>query len=252
MATFLRTPTKQVLFGLAAWGLLPLLFACAGHTPHSHDRHSQQGDAQHGQAHHRRPSDVQEYLAHLDRPERDAYQKPDQVVEALDPVPGMAIADLGAGSGYFTRRFLRVLNDTGAVYAIDVEQPMLDYIQASLEGHERASRVQLILTTPDSHGLPARSVDLVFVCNVYHHLGNRAVYFRHAMQVLKPGGRIAVIDFYHDRRSGDVGFPRRHLVARETVIAEMTQAGYTVAKEHLFLERQYFLEFVPADHSRSQ
>jgi len=62
---------------------------------------------------------------------------------------------------------------------------------------------------------------------------------------LKSGGRVAIIDFYHDQRSGDVGFPRRHLVARETTIAEMTKAGFKLVKEHTFLERQYFLEFVP-------
>jgi predicted methyltransferase len=61
---------------------------------------------------------------------------------------------------------------------------------------------------------------------------------------LKPGGRIAIVDFYHDDRSGELGFPKRHLVPRETVIDEMKEAGYRLTKEHTFLSKQYFLEFV--------
>ncbi len=196
-----------------------------------------------GQHHHRRPADIQAYLSHLDRPERDEYQQPGRVIEALGVGPGMAIADLGSGSGYFTRRFAEALNGSGTVYAIDVEQEMLDYVGASLEGQHAASVVRLRLATPDDPGLPPASVDLVFVCNVFHHLENRPAYLLKLKPALKSGGRIAIIDFYHDHRSGDVGFPRRHLVPRDTVLAEMAQAGYHLVKEHDFLKRQYFLEF---------
>ncbi len=223
-----------------------LWFGCAGPGPHGQDRHGHEQGGQQHQAHHRRPADVQEYLAHLDRPERDEYQKPSQVIDALTLPPGLAIADLGAGSGYFTRRFVEALHNTGTVYAVDVEQEMLDYVKRSLEGMDGASTVRYILAERDSPGMPPNSVDLVFVCNVYHHLDDRPAYFQRVKPMLKPGGRIAIVDFYHDHRSGDVGFPRRHLVARDTVLQEMSAAGYTVLKEHTFLERQYFLEFSPA------
>lgn len=196
-----------------------------------------------GHHHHRRPADIQEYLSHLDRAERDEYQQPARVIQALGVEPGMAVADLGSGSGYFTRRFVDALNGTGRVYAIDVEQEMLDYVRASLEGRPGASVVTLRLARPDDAGLPPASVDLVFVCNVVHHIEDRPAYFARLASALKPGGRIAIIDFYHDERSGDVGFPRRHLVPRETVLAEMKEAGYRLLKEHDFLARQYFLEF---------
>ena len=100
-----------------------------------------------------------------------------------------------------------------------------------------------MLAAPDHTGLAPHSVDLIFLCNVYHHLENRVDYFSTAKAEVKPGGRVVVIDFYHDHRSGQIGFPRRHLVARETVIQEMAQAGLELVKEHRFLERQYFLEF---------
>jgi len=201
--------------------------------------------AQHGQAEHRRPTDLKQYLEQLDRPERDQYQKPDQVVETLGLKAGMTVADLGSGSGYFTRRFVKAVTGTGKVYAIDVEQEMLAYTKASIERLHIPSTVEFILASPDNPKLPSASVDLIFLCNVYHHLEDRVPYFSNVKAALKAEGRITIVDFYHDERSGDVGFPRRHLVARETVVEEMRRAGYRLLREHTFLPRQYFLEFVP-------
>jgi ubiquinone/menaquinone biosynthesis C-methylase UbiE len=199
--------------------------------------------AQHGQVEHRRPADIKEYLENLDRPERDQYQKPSQVVDALGLKTGMAVADLGAGSGYFTRRFAEAVTETGKVYAIDIETDMLAYVKNSLEHMHIPYTAEFILARADDSKLPTDSVDLIFLCNVYHHLDNRTTYFSNVRSALKPGGRVAVIDFYHDERSGDVGFPRQHLVPRETVVDEMTKAGYSLIREHTFLSRQYFLEF---------
>lgn len=201
--------------------------------------------AQHGQGQ-RRPADIKEYLEQLERPERDQYQKPSQVVEALGLKPGMAVADLGSGSGYFTRRFVEAVTESGMVYAIDVEQEMLTYTKESLEHLHIPFAAEFILARPDSPKLPADSVDLIFVCNTYHHLENRATYFSNVKSALKQGGRVAIVDFYHDERSGNLGFPKDHLVPRETVIEEMTKAGYKLLREHTFLPRQYFLEFAPA------
>lgn len=206
--------------------------------------------AQHGHGQdsgrHRNPADLKEYLEHLDRAERDVDQKPQEVIEALAIKPGMAVADLGSGSGYFTRRFAQAVAGTGKVYAVDIEPEMLAYARKSIERMAVPSTVEYILARPDDPKLPREAVDLVFVCNVYHHLEERTAYFAKVKPALKPGGRIAVIDFYHDERSGDVGFPKRHLVAKEIVISDMAKAGYSLLREHAFLPRQYFLEFTPA------
>lgn len=198
--------------------------------------------AQQGHQHERMPN-VMEYLDRLDRPERDQDQKPAQVVDALELKPGMHVADLGAGSGYFTRRFVEAVGETGKVYVIDVEPEALKYVEESLIRMHRRFEAEFILARPDNPKIPVESVDLIFVCDTYHHLEDRADYFRNVKTSLKPGGRIALIDFYHDERSGDPGFPKRHLVPREKVIEEMTTAGYRLAKEHRFLPKQYFLEF---------
>ena len=212
---------------------------------------AQHSGTQQSRAHLRRPSDIKEYLEHLDRPERDRDQKPMQVLEALELKPGMAVVDLGAGSGYFTRRFAETVTEQGKVYAIDIEPDMLAYTKESLAQMQAPHTVEFILADADNPKLPAESVDLIFVCNVYHHLENRPTYFAHAASALKPGGRIAIIDFYHDHRSGDVGFPRRHLVSRDTVIDEMGKAGYTLLREHDILSRQYFLEFISVENGIS-
>jgi arsenite methyltransferase len=199
---------------------------------------------------HQRPDDIKQYLEHLDSAERDQYQKPIQVIEALKLKPGQSVADLGSGSGYFTRRLVEAVTESGKVYAIDVEPEMLRYVEESLVHTHAPYSAEFIPARPDSPKLPAESVDLIFVCNVFHHLEDHSTYFRNARSALKPGGRIAIIDFYHDERSGDLGFSKEHLVSRDTAIAEMTTAGYRLEREHDFLPRQYFLEFVPLPSAR--
>lgn len=194
---------------------------------------------------HQRPHDIVQYLEHLDSQERDRSQKPAQVVEALALKPGLAVADLGSGSGYFTRRFIEAVTETGTVYAVDVEPEMLKYTEESIVHMHRPYTAEFILARPDSPKLPYASIDLLFVCNTYHHLEERTKYFSDTRSALKPDGRIAIIDFYHDERSGELGFSKQHLVRRETVLEEMAAAGYALAREHTFLPRQYFLEFVP-------
>ena len=198
--------------------------------------------AQQGHQQERMPN-VMEYLDRLDRPERDQDQKPAQVVDALALKPGMCVADLGAGSGYFTRRFVEAIGDTGKVYVIDIESEALKYVEDSLVHMHRSFEAEFILARPDSPKIPFEAVDLIFVSNTYHHLEDRAMYFRNVKSSLKRGGRIAIIDFYHDERSGELSFPKHHLVPREKVVEEMAEAGYRLAKEHTFLPRQYFLVF---------
>lgn len=205
---------------------------------------------QEGQDKHRNPADLKRYLEHLDRAERDQDQQPQHVVEALGLTPGMAVADLGSGSGYFTRRFVAAVTGSGKVYAVDVEPEMLEYVKASLDHAHKPYSVEFILAGPDSPRLPRESVDLIFVCNVAHHLENRATYFSTVISALKQGGRVVIIDFHPDERSGNLGFPKRHLVPRETIVAEMAEAGYRLLREHGFLAKQYFLEFMPEETRR--
>ena len=213
--------------------LLALLLALPAYAQH------QQGQQNRG------PSDLQKYIAEMERPERDKDQKPDEVVKALAVTDYMTIADIGAGSGYFTRKFVWAVQDKGMVYAVDTEPGMLKYNEEMADHLHTPYNAKFIVAKADDPLLPPKSTDLVFLCNTYHHLEKRADYFTRVKAALAKNGRVAIIDFWTDGRAGDLGFPPDHLVARETVISEMTAAGYTLSKEHTFLPKQYFLEFVP-------
>lgn len=193
----------------------------------------------------RGPADLQKYIELLERPDRDKDQKPDEVVKALAITDYMTIADIGAGSGYFTRKFVWAVQDKGMVYAVDTEPVLLKYNEEMADHLHTPYNGKFIVAKEDDPLLPPKSVDLAFLCNTYHHLGKRADYFTRVKAALAKNGRVAIIDFWPDGRAGDLGFPPDHLVARETVISEMTASGYTLSKEHTFLPKQYFLEFVP-------
>ena len=194
----------------------------------------------------RGPSDLQKYIDLLEKPDRHKEQKPDEVVKALNITDYMTIADIGAGSGYFTRKFVWAVQDKGMVYAVDTEPGLLKYNEEMVEHLHTPYNAKFVVAKEDDPLLPPKSVDLVFLCNTVHHLEKRVDYFTRVKAALAKNGRVAIIDFWTDGRAGDLGFPPDHLVARETVLKEMSEAGYSLSKEHDFLPKQYFLEFIVA------
>jgi ubiquinone/menaquinone biosynthesis C-methylase UbiE len=147
------------------------------------------------------------------------------------------IADIGAGTGYFAVRFANMV-PAGKVYAVDVEPDMVRYLAERAKKEKRANLVAVKGAAGDPR-LPEKA-DLVVLVDAYHHIGQRERYFRALAGSLKPGGRIAVIDFRMDSPSGP---PKSARIAPERVKAELAAAGYALAEEHGFLPRQYFLVF---------
>jgi predicted methyltransferase len=178
-------------------------------------------------------------LAYEDFGDRDEWQEPDRVVEGLALAPGARVGDLGAGGGYFTFLIAEAVGPEGKVYAIDVDEGMLEYVRekAAQDGH---ANVETVLAAGSDPQLP-EPVDLLFTCNTYHHLEDRSAYFEAVRPYLRPGGRVAIIDY-----SGEGGwFERRHSTPPETIQSEMEAAGYQLEKNVGFLERQSFLIFSP-------
>jgi ubiquinone/menaquinone biosynthesis C-methylase UbiE len=170
---------------------------------------------------------------------RDEWQQPGRVIQTLNIKAGEQIADLGAGSGYFTFRLAEATGAEGIVYAIDVDAPMLELIGSNIK-ERGAKNVRTILGTHDDPKLPATGVDLIFVCNTYHHMENRAEYFKRVKQFLRPGGRVAILDFKdHGEFAGMIG----HATHSNIVRKEMEQAGYRLQNEYDFLEKQNFQIF---------
>ena len=179
-----------------------------------------------------------ETWAHVfDDPQRDTWQKPHEVIQALALKSDAKVADIGAGTGYFSARLANMLK-AGRVYAVDIEPDMVHYLaeRAKREGLENMVAVR---GTPGSPNLPAR-VDVALLVDVYHHIGERPRYFRELRKSLAPGGRVAIIDFRLDSPEGP---PRAARISPDEVKAEMKKAGYVLVMEHAFLPRQYFLVF---------
>jgi arsenite methyltransferase len=172
---------------------------------------------------------------------RDRWQQPNVVIQSLSIKSGDRVADLGAGGGYFTFRLADAVGPIGKVYAVDVDKGNLDYInrRAKEQGY---TNVETILAKYDDPLLPEGGVDLIFTCNVYHHLDNRPAYFKSAARYLRPAGRIAIIDL------GGTSWVHRffgHWTGKETSRSELEVAGYQLTNEFDFLTRQNFQVFTP-------
>lgn len=193
--------------------------------------------AQSPQDHRHSFGDAEKWSHYFDDPARDAWQKPHEVIQALALPADAAAADIGAGTGYFSVRLANMLR-AGRVYAVDLEPAMVRHLaeRAKKEGLANLVPVQ---AAPGSPRLPAK-VDLALLVDVYHHIDARERYFAALRKSLKPGGRVAIVDFRLDAPEGP---PAAARIAPERVKAEMAKAGYVLVAEHGFLPRQYFLVF---------
>jgi len=152
---------------------------------------------------------------------------------ALDLKPTDTVADIGAGTGYFARRFAL---HAGRVYAVDIDTKLLAMVRA-----KAPVNLETIVAAPDDPHLPQHSVDVVFFCDVLHHIENRPAYYLKLAKVLKPGGRVVVIDFY--KRPLPVGPPESMKLSDKEVTTEFQKASFALSKRLDMLPYQYFLFF---------
>jgi predicted methyltransferase len=217
---------RSFVAGMVALTCSGMLAGAAGaQSPHIHD-HSFSG--------------AEEWAKVFDDPKRDAWQKPHQVIQALALKPDAVVADIGAGTGYFATRLAHMVPE-GRVYAVDTEPDMVKHLgeRARRDGLKNLSAVA---GAPNDPRLPQKA-DVVLLVDVYHHIGEREKYFSKVAGNLKPGGRVAIIDFRMDSPEGP---PKAARIEPDRVKAEMKRAGYEIVQEHSFLPRQYFLIFQPA------
>jgi ubiquinone/menaquinone biosynthesis C-methylase UbiE len=196
--------------------------------------------AQSHQTHQHSFKDAEQWAQQFDDPKRDAWQKPHEVIQALALKPDAVIADIGSGTGYFSVRLAHMV-PKGRVYGVDIEPDMVKYLA---ERAKRDGLKNLIALTgaPDDPLLPEK-VDFILMVDTFHHIQDRDRYFRTLQDSLKPGGRIAIIDFRMDSTDGP---PKSARSTPEGVKAELNRAGYGLVQEHTFLPKQYFLIFQSA------
>ena len=207
----------------------------AADMPSSHHMHHHM-DGGDGAFHHRFEG-AENWAKEFDAAERDAWQKPQEVLDALKIGKSAIVADIGAGTGYFAMRIAR-LAPQGRVYAVDVEPDMTRYLgeRARREG---LANVIPVLAQGDNAALP-EPVDLVLVVDTFHHIGNRVAYFTRLKSSLKDDGRLAIVDFKADSPNGP---PPDFRIPPEQAIEELMAAGYTLVETGPHLPRQYLLIF---------
>ncbi len=172
--------------------------------------------------------------------DRDEWQHPEEVITALKIQVGNRVADLGAGSGYFTFRLADAVGPTGKVYAVDIDAEMNADLAKRVQD-KGYQNIEVVLARPNNPSLPDNTVALIFSSNTYHHLEDRVRYFANIRQDIQPNGRIAIIDF-----NGEGWFQQLfgHHTPSEVIQRELQEAGYTLEEELAFLPKQVFLIFV--------
>ncbi len=177
----------------------------------------------------------EEYAKFLEGADRVARMQVPRVVAALDVKPGMTVADIGSGSGLFTRPIAQAIAPAGVAYAVDIDTALLQIVARSARA-ENIGNIRTIEAAPSDPKLP-EPVDLAFVCDTLHHIQQPAGYLRTLKQYLKPGGRIAVIDFSEQ-------WPQGHESMRytlEQLEGWMKGAGMTRVASHDWLENSFFV-----------
>lgn len=197
-------------------------------------------ESDHGAADQRAFKDPAERARSWDSKERDAWQNPEIVMRLLALTSGDVVADLGSGTGYFTRLLSGVVGPEGLVYAVDVEQAMLDHLMER-DDILFPGNIVTVLADPDDPKLPEGKLDLIFTGNTWHHIDNRLEYLDRLERALKPYGRLAIVD-WHEGELPE-GPPPGHKVSRDAVVRELQERGWTLTSESVGLPYQYFLIF---------
>jgi ubiquinone/menaquinone biosynthesis C-methylase UbiE len=179
--------------------------------------------------------DPEAYAKTLEGAARVARMQVPRVIETLVIPPGSKVADIGAGSGLFSRPIAQHLGRAGTLYAVDIDPGLLKIIDRRAT-EEKIPNIRTILAAPDDPKLPEQ-VDLAFICDALHHIGNQAAYFKTLVKYVKPNGRIAVIDFSEK-------WPVGHESMRYSVAdldGWMKAVGFTQVASHSYLENSFFV-----------
>jgi arsenite methyltransferase len=171
---------------------------------------------------------------------RDRWQQPDRVIAALEVRPGERVADIGAGGGYFTLRLAEAVGTDGIVYAVDTDHGLLEQLVETAEAHGLAN-VEPVYASDGLPSLPG-PVDLAFASNAFHHLPDQPRYFAALIALLRPDGRVAIVEA---RGEGFFGRLLGHATPPAVIREQMEAAGYRLAAGHDFLARQSFHIFRP-------
>ena len=180
----------------------------------------------------------------LERPERAAEEMPDQMVAMMGLEDGDVVADIGAGSGFFTRRMARLVAPTGTVYAVDIQPEMLEILQGHVE-REGVTGVVPVLSEFDDPKLPEGEIDWILLVDVYHEFGDHVAMLAKMREALKSDGRVALLEYRVEDGTGD-HIRGDHRMSARQVLSEWGPAGFDLIEIHEFLPSQHLFIFRPS------
>jgi predicted methyltransferase len=211
--------------------------ACGGAAGERAPATGEMGHAK-GHGHHHRFEDAASWSAVFDDPARDEWQKPGQVVEIVKVSPGMTVADVGAGTGYFSVHLARAVGPEGRVLAVDVEPDMVRWL-GDRARRERLEQVEAVLAAADDPRLPAGKVDRILVVDTWHHVEGRPAYAKRLAAALAPGGTVTVVDF---RKDAPHGPPPAARVTEAEVIRDLEEGGLSASVVDAGLPYQFVVQ----------
>ena len=194
--------------------------------------------------------DWQRWVSTFERPGREVYDQRHAIVAASKAGPGMAVADIGAGTGLFTRLFAATVAPGGTVYAIDIASTFIENILRTCR-EQGLFNVQGIVNTPTDTGLPADAIDLAFITDTYHHFEYPQQTLASIHQALRKAGRVIIIDFRRDPAISTKWVMGHVRGNKALVIQEMQAAGFRLVDDKPLMRTNYFLEFVKAGNVSS-
>ena len=186
---------------------------------------------------------VKDFQGKFEIESREVFSKREQIVAACKIRPGMMVADVGAGTGLFTRLFARAVEANGQVYAVDISAKFLDHVQKTSR-EAGLKNITPVLTNQDSVDLPPASVDLAYICDTYHHFEFPERSLASLHRAIKPGGRLVVIDFHRIPGKSSPWTLNHVRAGQETVEKEILSAGFEKTSEVKdLLKDNYFVVF---------
>jgi 3-mercaptopyruvate sulfurtransferase SseA len=192
---------------------------------------------------------VPEYIGKFETESREIFAQRKEIVAACNLKPGMVVADIGAGTGLFTRLFAKQVGATGKVYAVDIARPFIEHIEKTCTEADIKNVVGVVCTA-DSVRLPAKSIDLAFICDVYHHFEFPFRTMASIHEALRPGGRVIVIDFHRIEGKSREWVLNHVRAGQEVVVKEIESSGFKKVAEKKFLKENYYIEFEKVETSK--
>lgn len=191
-------------------------------------------------------AEFEHWVSVFEHPGREVYDRRHDIVNALQLTTGMAVADIGAGTGFYTRLFAKQVGSSGQVYAVDISENFIQNILRAARA-QGLNNVEGIVNNQQDTNLSASSVDLAFVCDTYHHFEYPQTILASIHQALRPGGQLIIIDF-RKQHGVSSGWVMSHVRANETaVIGEVESAGFRLTEKSQLLHENFFLKFTKSD-----